>query len=189
MQKICPWYRVRWFDNALRRLFFDPTKLFGPYVRPGMTVMDVGCGAGFNCLGLARLVGDGGRVIAVDLQPELLGILEARARRAGLSHRIRARQCEADDIEISERVDFVNAFWMVHETPSTVDFLHQICSCLKPGRHLFVAEPNSRVSPDAFQLMTELAKGLGLVVADRPRVWFSRGVVFLRQAPAKAGGT
>lgn len=180
MEKVCPWYRVRWFDNALRRVFFNPARMFGPYVRPGMTVMDVGCGAGFNCLGLARLVGDGGRVIAVDLQPRLLDILKARARRAGLLHRIRTRQCEADDIGIGEPVDFVNAFWMVHETPSTEGFFRQVSSCLEPGGHLFVAEPRLHVSPEEFRQMIEAAKGLELGVSDEPRVRFSRAVVFSR---------
>jgi len=61
--QVCPSYQVLRFDNALRRILYNPARMFGPYVRPGMTVMDVGCGAGFNCLGLARLVGDTSEVI------------------------------------------------------------------------------------------------------------------------------
>ena len=77
--EVCPSYQVLRFDNALRRIIYNPARMFGPYVRPGMTVMDVGCGAGFNCLGLARLVGDGGQIIAADLQPELLSVLQGRS--------------------------------------------------------------------------------------------------------------
>lgn len=35
-------------DNRFRRFLYDPRRLFGPYVKPGMTVMDVGCGMGLN---------------------------------------------------------------------------------------------------------------------------------------------
>jgi cyclopropane fatty-acyl-phospholipid synthase-like methyltransferase len=38
--------------------------MLGPYVKPGMTVLDVGCGMGFFSIGMARMVGDEGRVIA-----------------------------------------------------------------------------------------------------------------------------
>ncbi|GAH56388.1 unnamed protein product [marine sediment metagenome] len=178
--EICPSHRVLRFDNALRRLFCNPAKMFCPYVRAGMKVMDVGCGAGFNCLGLARLVGDEGTVIAVDLQPELLSILEARARKAGFSRRIRTHRCEADNIGVSEPVDFVNAFWMVHETPDAERLLRQVSTCLSPGGHLFVAEPWFHVSSEKFQRLAGTAGGLGLEMVARPRVWFSRAVVLRR---------
>ena len=43
-QHVCPWQIVRLFDNFLRPLVHNPRKLFGPYVRKGMTVLDIGCG-------------------------------------------------------------------------------------------------------------------------------------------------
>lgn len=48
-------------------------------IKPGMTVVDFGCGNGFYTLELARLVGPQGRVLAVDIQPEMLRLMEARA--------------------------------------------------------------------------------------------------------------
>ena len=41
----------------------------------GMTVLDVGCGMGFFSIGLAKLVGDKGCVIAADVQPKMLSVL------------------------------------------------------------------------------------------------------------------
>ena len=91
---VCPWRHAYWFDNALRRFVYRIDGMFGPYVKPGMTVMDVGCGMGFNAIGLAKIVGEQGRVIAVDLQPEMLEVLRRRAERAGVAHRIRTHQCQ-----------------------------------------------------------------------------------------------
>ena len=184
----CPSHRVLRFDNALRRLFFDPASMFGPYVRSGMTVLDVGCGAGFNCLGLARLVGDGGKVIAADVQPELLRILGTRLGEAGLLGRIRRHLCEADDLEIADPVGFVNAFWMVHETPDEERFLRQVRSCLRPGGHLFVAEPWFHVSSEEFRSLIATAEGLGFATVARPRIWFSRAVVLRRDANGRGAG-
>ncbi|MCA9245852.1 MAG: methyltransferase domain-containing protein [Planctomycetales bacterium] len=48
-------------------------------LQPGNTVCDMGCGNGFYSLQMARLVGENGRVLAVDIQPEMLRLLEARA--------------------------------------------------------------------------------------------------------------
>jgi ubiquinone/menaquinone biosynthesis C-methylase UbiE len=48
-------------------------------VEPGMTVCDMGCGNGFYSLKLAELVGPTGKVLAVDIQPEMLRLLKLRA--------------------------------------------------------------------------------------------------------------
>ena len=42
MPHVCPWWGGYFIDNPLRRLFHNPEKIVGPYVQPGMTVMDVG---------------------------------------------------------------------------------------------------------------------------------------------------
>jgi len=63
----CPWWFGYTFDNPIRRLFHDPKAILGDYVAPGQTVVDIGCGLGYFSLALARLVGPGGRVIAVEV--------------------------------------------------------------------------------------------------------------------------
>ncbi len=55
-------------------------------VRTGMTVCDMGCGNGFYSLKLARLVGPNGRVFAVDIQPQMLFMLRARAEEDGIEN-------------------------------------------------------------------------------------------------------
>ena len=75
---VCPWQFAPLMDNFLRPLVHNPRRLFKPYVREGMTVLDVGCGAGFASLGLAELVGEEGLVISADLQPKMLEMVKKR---------------------------------------------------------------------------------------------------------------
>src|SRR5689334_2985659 len=55
-------------------------------LKPGQAVCDMGCGNGFYTLQLARIVGPQGRVLAVDIQPEMLHLLDSRAKEAGLAN-------------------------------------------------------------------------------------------------------
>ena len=114
---VCPWWLGYAIDNPLRRLLHDPAVLFAGYVGPGMTAVDLGCGMGHFTLGLARLVGPGGKGIAGDLQPQMLERVRRRARRAKLEDRIRLHRAGAASLELDARADFVVASWMVHEVP------------------------------------------------------------------------
>lgn len=178
--EVCPWWRGYFIDNPLRRLIFAPERLFAPYVRPGMTVLDIGCGMGVNSLALARLVGAEGRVIAVDIQARMLASVRKRALRKGLADRIECRLSTPESIGISEGVSFAVAFWMVHETPDARSFFAQVRSCLLPDGALFMAEPSMHVTEKQFSRSVETALETGLAVRARPKVPLSRAAVFER---------
>ena len=55
--------------------------MLAPYVKEGMIVIDIGCGMAFFSIGMARLVGEQGLVISVDLQQKMLEVLERRAKK------------------------------------------------------------------------------------------------------------
>ncbi len=87
---VCP-ARHAWFlTTPLRRLITNPSGILRGLVHEGDTALDLGCGPGFFTLPLAQMVGDRGKVVAVDLQAEMLQRLKSRAERRGLSARIRA---------------------------------------------------------------------------------------------------
>ena len=69
---VCPWWLCYSFDNPLRRLIHNPQRILSPYIKQGMTVLDAGCGMGYFSIGMAKMVGDSGKVIAVDLQQKML---------------------------------------------------------------------------------------------------------------------
>ena len=134
---------------------------------------------------MARMVGKKGKVIAVDIQPEMLSRMQKRADRAGLSGTINAHQCEDIEIGITEPLDFALAFWMVHETPDVERFFAQIHSALKPGGLFFITEPKIHVSVDEYSREMEIAQKAGFTVEEEPLVRFSHAALLRKVDRAK----
>ncbi len=55
-------------------------------IKPGMTICDMGCGNGFYSLQMARMAGDNGLVVGVDVQPEMLDLLRKRMESQGIEN-------------------------------------------------------------------------------------------------------
>jgi len=174
---VCPWWLAYTFDNPIRRFFHSPEKMLGAYVAKGMTVLDVGCGMGFFSIGLAKLVGDEGRVIAADVQQKMLNILVKRAERAGVSDRIHIHKCEPNKLGVDSVVDFILAFWMVHEVLDTETFFCQARACLKQKGKILIAEPTFHVSSKRFQEILDSGQESGLIRVETPSIRFSRSAV------------
>ena len=143
---VCPASQAGWLSTPLRRLFNDPARILAGLAEPGQTVADLGCGPGFFTLPLARMVGEQGRVIAVDLQQAMLDRLERRAERAGLAGRIELRPCTAGALGLTGQVDAALAFYMLHEVPDQDRFLNEVAALLKPGGRFLLVEPRGHVS-------------------------------------------
>ncbi len=178
---ICPWWAVPFTINTpLRRWLHDPQKIVGPYVKPGMTVMDVGCGFGWFSIPMARMVGDNGKVIAVDLQQQMLDMLRQRAEKAGVATRIDMHKCEQNRLGVDAKVDFALVFAMLHEVPDQYRLLKEIHDCLKDGSGLLLAEPPLHVSGKNFDREVALAEHVGFRLIERPRVRWSRAALFIK---------
>jgi ubiquinone/menaquinone biosynthesis C-methylase UbiE len=171
-----PWWGGYLIDNRLRRLIHDPAKIVGPYIKPGMTVMDVGCGMGMLTIAMAQMVGDQGRVIALDLQQEMLDVVRERAERAGVADRIQLHKCEPDRLGVEAQADFALAFMMIHEVPDQRRLLSEIHSCLKPGGKLLMAEPKIHVPGRAFEKTVATAEEVGFRRVEQPSVRWCRAV-------------
>jgi 2-polyprenyl-3-methyl-5-hydroxy-6-metoxy-1,4-benzoquinol methylase len=175
---ICPWWFAYSFDNPIRKIFHKPHRMLSPYIQAGMTVMDVGCGMGFFSIGMAKMVGEKGRVIAVDLQPKMLAVTKRRALRANVANRIKTRLCQPDDVRVEEAVDFILTFWMVHEVQNKIQFFSQLNSTLVPNGKLLIAEPKMHVAAAQFLRILETAQSLGLKLQGQPAIRFSRSALF-----------
>jgi ubiquinone/menaquinone biosynthesis C-methylase UbiE len=162
--RVCPYWAGYLLLSPLRKWLENPGKILGPFVRPGMTVLEPGCAMGFFTLPLARMVGPAGRVIAVDIQPRMLEVLSRRAHKTRLAERIDIRRAQPDSLGIEDLkglVDFAAALHVVHEMPGQDAFFAQIRQALKPGGQLLVIEPKGHVSVEDFSRMAAIAGGVG----------------------------
>jgi ubiquinone/menaquinone biosynthesis C-methylase UbiE len=180
--RVCPWWMAYTFDNPFRHLFHKPEKLLGPYVQKGMTVMDIGCGMGFFSIGMARLVGDGGRVLSVDIQQKMLDVLKKRAQKAGLLNRIQVAKCEPGIIDVEAKADFILCFWMVHEVPDAAAFFRQLRRHITRNGKFLIAEPKNHVSGEDFEKTLHLIQESGFELIERPEISMSKAALFTANA-------
>ncbi|MEN9354430.1 MAG: hypothetical protein RL318_1755 [Fibrobacterota bacterium] len=173
----CPWWLLPTFDNPLRRLIHPAEMILAPFVKSGDVVLEPGCGMGYFTMAMAHLVGETGKVIAVDVQSKMLEGLERRARRTGIETRIQAHLCLAESLGIEGPVDFALAFWMVHEVPNRQRFLTDIHHALRPGAALLVVEPRLHVSKRNFDRTLEIGRTLGFRLEEGPHVRLSRSAI------------
>lgn len=175
--KVCPAEFSGSLDNPLRRLFQNPMKILGPYIKEGMTVLDLGCGPGFFSFEIAKMVGDSGKVIAADLQEGMLNKVKKKLIGTNFEQRIELHKCEETKIGVTQKVDFVLCFWMIHEVPDQDKMLHEVKSILKPNGKIFIIEPKFHVSKRIFNEMINLIRKTGLDIIECPKVFFSRTVI------------
>ena len=174
---ICPVEKAGSLDSKIRRWAQNPKKLLKPYVQDGMTVLDLGCGPGFFTMDMARLVGEGGRVIAADLQTGMLERVKTKIQGTDLEDRIILHQCEKSSINVTEQVDFILAFYMIHELSDQNAFFREMASILKPGGRMLIVEPPFHVSKKAFDQMIKNGQDSGLVDERGPKVLLGKTVI------------
>ena len=176
---VCSHKHSFFLDNFMRRVFQNPGKIVGEYVKEGDCALDVGCGPGFFTIEMAKRVGEKGSVIAIDLQPEMLAKVERKSKKLNLSKRISLHRCPQEKIGLPEDVkaDFVLAYYMVHETLDPKKFFKEIMSLLKNKGKVLIVEPKFHVSEKTFKRTEMDALEAGLKVIDRPAKKGGRSLV------------
>jgi SAM-dependent methyltransferase len=109
-------------------------------LREGQTVADLGCGNGFYTLKLAKLVGERGRVLAVDIQPEMLELLNKRAAEAHVPNVSTLLADAADPHLPPGEVDLVLMVDVYHELSNPPEVLAAVRRSLKPDGHIALVE-------------------------------------------------
>ena len=175
--RVCPVERAGILDSKIRRWLQNPQKILRPYIEEGMTVLDVGCGPGFFSIDMAQMVGNSGRVIASDLQEGMLQKVRDKIKGTELEKQITLHKCEENKIGVSEHVDFVLLFYMVHEILYKEAFFNEIGTILKPNGQVLIVEPPFHVSKSAFEETVRKAKDVGFTNTKGPKVLFSKTVI------------
>jgi len=177
-KRVCPWWICFTFDNVLRKLFHDPDQILRPYITEGNVVLDIGPGMGYFTIPMAKMVGENGRVIAADIQEKMLSALEKRAQRSGVQKRITLHLCSSDSLDIKSEVDFILAFWMMHEVPDKRRFLAELLSLLKDNGDFLLVEPIIHTTKADFEESVCLAAQAGFTQYENPDIFFCRCALF-----------
>lgn len=107
-------------------------------LKPGMRVLDIGCGPGHASFDLAQLVGPQGEVIAVDQSDLFLRAVEAGAKARGLAN-IRTVKADLADLDLpADSVDFIWSRWVLSFLPAPADLIGRLSRVLRAGG-VFVA--------------------------------------------------
>lgn len=109
-------------------------------IQPGQTVCDMGCGNGFYTLPMAKLVGEGGKLLAVDIQPEMLHMLDERAKSEGLKNIALITGTQTDPQLEPESVDLILLVDVYHEFSHPRQMLAAMHKALKPEGRIALAE-------------------------------------------------
>jgi 2-polyprenyl-3-methyl-5-hydroxy-6-metoxy-1,4-benzoquinol methylase len=172
-QHVCPFWVGYILLSPVRKLITNPDRILEPYVRPGMSVLDAGTAMGFFSIPLARLVGESGHVVCVDLQEKMIASLRKRAVKAGLERRMEFRVCTEETLSVDDlagRIDFALAIAVVHEVPDPRQFFTGIFNALKNGGSLLFSEPAGHVSRDGFSASLSIARAVGFEIHDTRKI-------------------
>ena len=125
--------------NPLRRRYMRPV-LDRVGIQPGERVLELGPGPGAFTVDAARRAGSEGRIIAVDIQPEMIVRVEERIREAGLAN-VETHVAGAYDLPLeSESVDRAFLVTVLPEISDQNRALAELWRVLKPGGHLSITE-------------------------------------------------
>ncbi len=109
-------------------------------VSEGQVICDMGCGNGFYSLRLARQVGPSGKILAVDIQPEMLRLLEARAEEAGIDNVETLLGTPVDPELPAGEVDLILLVDVYHEFSHPEHMLQAMHQALKPKGRIVLVE-------------------------------------------------
>jgi len=130
-----------WLIRAERDAEEDPSQMLGQIdLKSGMVVCDMGCGNGFYSLTLAEMVGPSGKVLAVDIQPEMLQLLSRRAASAKIENIDMILGTVIDPKLPVGEVDLVLMVDVYHEFSDPQAMLAAIRKSLKPTGKIALVE-------------------------------------------------
>ncbi len=137
-------------------------------VKPGMKVLEAGCGSGFVTPALSKAVGKEGVVISVDIQEKM--IKKAKKRRGYLQN-VDFRISSVSDLNSIEDggIDLAFLYYSFHEIDNKEEAVGELCRVLKPNGILSIKEPRFEVFGKDRDAYKEFITGHGFAFAESPK--------------------
>lgn len=161
------WQGADWLERDDREATEKPEHVLDVLgVKEGDVVADVGCGSGYFTTRLAKRVGPKGRVLATDLQPQMLKMLKEKTDAQKIANVVPVLSTESDAKLPRGELDLVLMVDVYHELPKPAETLAQVRAALKKTGRLALVEyraedPEVPIKPEHKMTLAQIKKELG----------------------------
>jgi tRNA A58 N-methylase Trm61 len=132
---------MEWLERPEREVEEAPQRVIDALdIRKGQTVVDLGAGSGYFSFRMASKVGKEGKVLAVDIQEEMLRVVRQRAQREGITNVVAVRSTESDAKLPAASADLVLMVDVYHELEYPYEVMQSVVKALKPGGRVALVE-------------------------------------------------
>jgi ubiquinone/menaquinone biosynthesis C-methylase UbiE len=130
-----------WLERPERVKEEEPAKLVKSLdIKADMVVADVGAGSGYHCFLMSPLVGEKGKVIACDIQQEMLDLITAKAKKLKVTNIDTVKGTVKDPKLPANGVDLILMVDVYHEFEFPFEMTEKMVDALKPGGRLVFVE-------------------------------------------------
>lgn len=135
------WEGAQWLEREARAREERPELLLRELaLAPGQTVADIGAGTGYYTWQLAKQVGPGGRVYAVDVQPQMISMLDSQMAKRGVRNVVSVLGSETAVKLPPASIDLAIMVDVYHELAYPSELLDSLVEALKPGGRVVFVE-------------------------------------------------
>ena len=160
-----PWWLAFLLTSPMRRWIDEPSIILGDLVQTGQTVLELGPANGYFSVPIAEALGPDGKLIAVDIQPQMLQMLSKRLKVRGLERCLVTRLTkivEEQLADLSNSVNLIVAINVIHELPKPRETIFALAEALKEGGQFLLVEPRRHVSHLLYEAELAWAREAGL---------------------------